>query len=48
MPHSKQDALSPDGDNFASKCSEMPGMATASVIAITHQREQSRRGISLQ
>ena len=42
---SKQDVLSPDGDRLASKCAEKPGMATASVIAIT--REQSRKGISL-
>jgi hypothetical protein len=43
-----QDALSPDGDRLASKCAEKPGMATASVIAITHAEEPSRRGISLQ
>ncbi len=47
MPHSKQDALSPDGDNFASKCAEKPGMATAGVRAITHQRAVHGRGFRL-
>ena len=31
LPHSKQDALSPDGDKFTAKCAEIPGMPTASV-----------------
>lgn len=35
VAHSKQDALSPDGDTNASKDAEKPGMATARVIAIT-------------
>lgn len=44
VPHSKQDALSPDGDKNVSKCAEKPGMATASVIAITHAESSHERG----
>jgi VWFA-related protein len=43
LPHSKQDALSPDGDRNASKDAEKPGMATARVIAIT-SAESSHEG----